>query len=97
MGLKGLRHYLKTYFFDQAVVFVQFVHKLPGMTEIVFFDDQQGIMDLADLEQQGLLVIKEPDSIAPEGVGRWHDNDISIPLVTDNSGCSVRQGSIPVI
>jgi hypothetical protein len=65
MGLIGLRYYLKTRFLDQAVVFVQLVHKLAGMAEIVFFNDQQGIMDLADLEQQGLFVIEEPDAIPP--------------------------------
>lgn len=97
MGIAGLRRYLKTCFFDQAVVAVQLVYKLTGVTEIVFFDDQQGILDLADLEQEGLFVIKEPDAITPESVGRWSDNDVSIPFVTDNSGRSDRLGSIPVI
>jgi len=53
----------KTIFFNKEGIPVKFIMKLPGVLEIIFLHDEQGIFDLTDLEQQKPLVVKEADLI----------------------------------
>ena len=78
--------YPETTFFDQATVPVQFVLEQSGVTEIIFLYDQQGILDLPDLEQQCIIRIEKANPVMTCCISRHADHHISIALVPDYSG-----------
>jgi hypothetical protein len=97
IALVYLRVNTKIIFFDQAIVAIQLVLEHPGMSEIVFLYNKHGVLDLADLKQQGLVHAKEPDLIPSPATGRNGNDNISIFGVPNDSRIHTALGGIPFI
>ena len=92
-----LRVNTKIISFDQAVIAIQLVLEHTSMPEIVFFYNQHGVLDLADLKQQALVLAKEPDPIPSLKAGRNGYDHVSILVMPYDSGMHTSLGGIPFI
>ena len=92
-----LRVNTKIISFDHAIVAIQLVLEHTSMPEIVFFYNKHGVLDLADLKQQALVLAKEPDFIpSPATGGNGYDN-VSIFGVPNESRIHTSLGRISSI